>query len=320
MMQSVLSHIRTDLAIEAAELFSGSHDSTEGIDIDESYDKKNDILITRVNVLNQEGAKRLNKAQGMYITLETPHLNELDEGYHAEITEALMGQLKKLCPGIERKKLLVAGIGNREITPDALGPLVVEHLFITRHLFKNYGGDNEVTKGLGNVSAIAPGVMAQTGMEGREIIKGVIDTTRPDVVVIIDALAARSTRRLNRTIQLTNTGIHPGAGVGNYRNELTEKTLGVPVIAIGIPTVIDAATIVSDTMDSLFQVLENQRKFHEAYEATKNFDDQEKYMLMRELMEPMMSDMFVTPKDIDETIGRISYTVSEAINSLCHNV
>ena len=319
-MQSLLSHIRTDLAIEAAEIFSDNQNFDGGVEIDENYDEKNDILVTGVHIINDEGAKNLKKEKGMYITLETPHLCEMDEDYHTEITAVLMAQLKRLMPDIEKKKILVAGIGNREVTPDALGPLVVEHLFITRHLFKTYEGQEEITKGLGNVSAIAPGVMAQTGMEGREIIKGVIDITAPDVVVIIDALAARSTKRLNRTIQLTDTGIHPGAGIGNYRNELTEKTLGIPVIAIGIPTVIDAANIVSDTMNSLFQVLENQKKFHEAYEATKNFDDQEKYMLMRELMEPLMSDMFVTPKDIDETIGRISYTVSEAINSLCHKV
>lgn len=315
-----LTDVRTDLALEAAEYYSQGHQSIDGVEIDEVYDEQKDILVTKVNIVSEAGEKRLNKAKGMYITLETPHLNELDEGYHQEITEVLKEQLKAVYPGIEHRKILVAGIGNREITPDALGPLVVEHLFITRHLFKAYGEDTEITKGLGNVSAIAPGVMAQTGMEGREIIKGIIEATKPEVLIVIDALAARSTKRLNRTIQLTNTGIHPGAGVGNYRNELTKETLGIPVIAIGIPTVIDAATIVSDTMASLFSVLENQKKFKEVYEVTKDFDEQEKYYLMRELMEPVMSDMFVTPKDIDETIGRISFTVSEAINSICHAV
>ena len=157
-------------------------------------------------------------------------------------------------------------------------------------------------------------------MEGVEIIKGIIEATQPEILIVIDALAARSTKRLNRTIQVTDTGIHPGAGVGNYRNELTKKTLGIPVVAVGIPTVIDAATIVSDTMTSLFEVLENQKKLGGLYEASKDFDAEEKYYLVREMMEPSMSDMFVTPKDIDETIGRISYTVSEAINSICHTL
>ena len=254
------------------------------------------------------------------MTLETPHLNELDENYHQEITEALMELLRQLVPEIQKKKILVAGIGNREITPDALGPLVAEHLFITRHLIKSYGEDTELTKGLGNISAIAPGVMAQTGMEGREIIEGIIKSTKPGLLIVIDALAARSTKRLNRTIQVTDAGLHPGAGVGNYRNELTKETLGIPVIAIGIPTVIDAATIVSDTMTGLFNVLQNQKKLGTIYEAIKDFDEEEKYYLVREMMEPMMTDMFVTPKDIDETIGRISYTVSEAINSICHRL
>ena len=312
--------VRTDLALEAAEYYTGKSRSSDGIHIEEFYDKKHDILVTKVQVTNEAGQQRLHKPKGTYITLETPHLGEPDEDYHREITAALTGQLQNLLPGIEKKKILVAGIGNREITPDALGPLAVEHLFITRHLIKAYGQDTTVTKGMGNVSAIAPGVMAQTGMEGREIISGIIKSTSPEVLIVIDALAARSTKRLNRTIQLTDTGIHPGAGVGNYRNELTKETLGIPVIAIGIPTVIDAATIVSDTMTGLLSVLENQKKLHEIYEAVKDFDAQEKYYLMRELMEPSMADMFVTPKDIDETIGRISYTVSEAINSLCHAV
>lgn len=312
--------VRTDIALEAAEYYTGGRRSSDGIHIEEFYDKDNDILVTKVQVTNEAGQQRLHKPKGTYITLETPHLGEPDEDYHREITGVLMAQLKTLLPGIEKKKILVAGIGNREITPDALGPLTVEHLFITRHLIKAYGQDTEVTKGLGNVSAIAPGVMAQTGMEGREIISGIIKSTAPEVLIVIDALAARSTKRLNRTIQLTDTGIHPGAGVGNYRNELTKDTLGIPVIAIGIPTVIDAATIVSDTMTGMLHVLENQKKLHEIYDAVKDFDEQEKYYLMRELMEPSMADMFVTPKDIDETIGRISYTVSEAINSLCHAV
>ena len=315
-----LTQIRTDLALEAAEYYGDGSTDIEGVIVRETYDTKNDILVTRVKITNEAGAARLRKAIGTYITIETPHLNEADESYHKEITEALMKEFLALVPDIKEKKVLVAGIGNREITPDALGPLVVEHLFITRHLIRSYGENTEITKGLGNISAIAPGVMAQTGMEGVEIIKGIIEATQPEILIVIDALAARSTKRLNRTIQVTDTGIHPGAGVGNYRNELTKKTLGIPVVAVGIPTVIDAATIVSDTMTSLFEVLENQKKLGGLYEASKDFDAEEKYYLVREMMEPSMSDMFVTPKDIDETIGRISFTVSEAINSICHTL
>lgn len=319
-MQETLSHIRTDLAIESAETFSGSENSLSGVSVQETSDEDSNIKITHVHIKNEKGAKQLGKPIGRYITLETPYLAEDDEDYHKEITEALMEQLQVLIPDIKSKKILVVGIGNREITPDALGPMVVDHLFITRHLINEYGKDSKITRGFGVVSAIAPGVMAQTGMEGREVIHGVVEETKPDVAIVIDALAARSVSRLNTTIQLTDTGISPGAGVGNHRHGLDKETLGIPVIAIGIPTVIDAATIVNDTMNSLMDVLEEHGLYKEVYESTKSFDNQEKYLLMRELMAPEMANMFVTPKDIDQSITKISYTISEAINSLCHDL
>lgn len=319
-MQEPLSHIRTDLAIESAESFSGDESALSGVIVREKSDEDSHIRVTHVHIKNEQGARQLGKPVGRYITLETPYLAEEDGDYHKEITQALMEQLEELIPKIRSKKILVVGIGNREITPDALGPMVVDHLFITRHLINEYGKDSKVTKGFGVVSAIAPGVMAQTGMEGREVIHGIVAETKPDVAIVIDALAARSVNRLNTTIQLTDTGISPGAGVGNHRHGLDEKTLGIPVIAIGIPTVIDAATIVNDTMNSLMNVLEQHGLYKEVYESTKGFDDQEKYMLMRELMAPEIANMFVTPKDIDQTIGKISFTISEAINSLCHDV
>lgn len=319
-MQNLFSQIRTDLALEAAESFSEKENTLSGVTVKELDNKNAHIHITHVHIKNESGARRLGKPVGRYITLETPYLAAEDGSYHREITAAIMEQLQVLIPGIKKKKILVVGIGNREITPDALGPMVVDHLFITRHLVKEYGTDSEVTKGFGIVSAIAPGVMAQTGMEGREVIHGIIKETKPDVAIIIDALAARSVRRLNTTIQLTDTGISPGAGVGNHRHGLDQESLGIPVVAIGIPTVVDAATIVNDTMNSLMDVLEQNGLYREVYDSVKSFDHQEKYLLMRELMDPEMANMFVTPKDIDETIGKISYTISEAINSVCHEI
>lgn len=328
MKNKQISLVRTDLALEAAEPFENENNLPYGVTVAEDYDEINEIRVTVVDVTSDIGAKKLGKPIGKYITVETPHMDEPDDGYHQEITKVLIEQLMQLLPGLSQKKILVAGIGNREITPDALGPLVVEHLFITRHLFQMYAPTSSILKGLGNISAIAPGVMGQTGMEGQEIIHGIIEETKPEVLIVIDALAARSTQRLNRTIQLTNTGIHPGAGIDNHRNELTEKTLGIPVIAIGIPTVIDAATIVTDTMQNLFKALKNEarqsadiyRKDTSLKSILESFDIQEQHALMREIMDPGMMDMFVTPKDIDETIGRISFTISEAINGLCHRV
>ncbi len=190
------------------------------------------------------------------------------------------------------------GLGNREITPDALGPDVVANLHITRHIIKEYGIQGMGEEHADSVSGIAPGVMAQTGMETMEIIRGVIEETEPDVIIAVDALAARSVRRLNRTIQITDTGIHPGSGVGNHRSGLTEETLGIKVIGIGVPTVVDGATIVHDAMAHLLDTLEETEK--------KEF--------LEEMIAPSLHSMFVTPKDVDETVKRLAYTISEGLN------
>ena len=336
--------VRTDLAIESAQMFSEKHGSLKGVSVEESEGAGSSIHVTCVRILNEEGAKALGKAVGDYITLDVPELDRADGDYHREITTELMHQLKKLVPDIAEKEVLVAGVGNREVSPDALGPMVTDHLFITRHLVEEYGKESEVTKGLGCISALSPGVMAQTGIETREILMGTIRETNPDLLIVVDALAARSVSRLNKTIQMTNTGIAPGAGIGNQRFGIDEETMGVPVIAIGIPTVIDAATIVNDTMERLLGVLsekkpkeiasagkendkadnerdaggEDKTGIHKIYNAVSPFDYQQRYQLMRELMEPEMMNMFVTPKNIDEIVVQMSYTVSEAINSLCH--
>lgn len=323
--------IRTDLAIESAQMFSKKNGHLPGVQVEEWEDPATAIHVTWVRISSLEGEQALGKAMGDYITLDVPELDQPDGSYHREITTELMRQLKRLAPDIQKRKVLVAGIGNREMSPDALGPLVADHLFITRHLMEEYGKDSEVTRGLGCISALAPGVMAQTGIETREILLGTVKETRPDLLIVVDALAARSVSRLNKTIQMTNTGIAPGAGIGNRRYGIDEKTVGIPVIAIGIPTVIDAAAIVNDTLERLLSVLptidssvngddraKKRQAFQAACESVAVFDHQDRYLLMRELMEPEMMNMFVTPKNMDEIITQMSYTISEAINSLCH--
>lgn len=197
--------------------------------------------------------------------------------------------------------MLIAGLGNREITPDALGPEVVDNLFVTRHLIKEYGEEFQAENKLANVSAISPGVMGQTGMETSEILKGIIKETKPDLVIVIDALAARNVHRLNTTVQLTDTGICPGSGVGNNRQALNKESLGVDVIALGVPTVVNAATIVNDTM--------------EQFMVKQGFQEKEINQFNNEINEQIIYNMFVTPKNIDESIKRISFTISEALNS-----
>lgn len=242
-------------------------------------------------------------------------MDEEDEDYHREISVQLAQIIRKLIR--ERKEemsVLVVGLGNREVTPDALGPRVVDNLFITRHIIKEYGKYAFGEKNVNRISSIVPGVMAQTGMESLEIIHGIIDETKPDIVIVIDALAARSTKRLNRTIQVTDTGINPGSGVGNHRHGLNKKSLGVPVISIGIPTVVDAATIVNDTMFNLIAAMSQSRALDKLGDSLKELNDGEKYELIRELLSPNLNAMFVTPKDIDESVKRLSFTISEGIN------
>ena len=196
--------------------------------------------------------------------MEAPNLAVPDEAYHREVSVKIAECVEKLLEGKGRKRMegedasvLMVGLGNRAVTPDALGPRVADNLNITRHIVREYGkyamGEEEVTL----VSALVPGVMAQTGMETAEIIRGVVEETKPDVILAVDALAARNSKRLNRTIQIADTGISPGSGVGNHRNAITEESMGVPVIAIGVPTVVDAATIVNDAMENLMTEMEH---------------------------------------------------------------
>lgn len=290
--------IRTDLALEAREFIEEANGEMRGVIVDTYNDADDTVQVTRVQITTKNGAKAMGKPIGTYITLEADHLTEADEDYHREVSEVIARQLRQLLPDFKKEKsILVVGLGNRDVTADALGPEVVDHLNITRHMLRQFGHAAYSCEKVHEISGIVPGVMGKTGMETAEIIKGVVDSTKPDVIVVIDALAARSTRRLTRTIQITNTGIQPGSGVGNHRNSLTEESLGVPVIAIGIPTVVDAATIVNDAIGHLHQ---------DDPKLQNTFND--------------MNNMYVTAKDIDSTIKRLGFTLSEALNiafSIC---
>ena len=274
--------MRTDLALEERESFDGSGVEIHGVEVEESCDEERDVRLTRVKIVSERGAREMGKSRGTYLTLEAPGLASPDEDYHREVSEVIADLLRELTGTAE--SVLVAGLGNRDVTPDALGPQAVSNLMITRHLIREYGREMMGMAGCCVVSGIVPGVMAQTGMETSEILQGIIEETRPDLLIVIDALAARSTRRLGRTVQITDTGIQPGSGVGNHRGSLTKESLGIPVIAIGVPTVVEAAAIV--------------------YDAQGNC----------EKMPPHLNGMFVTPKNIDEMIRQLSFTLSEALN------
>ena len=200
------------------------------------------------------------------------------------------------------------------MTPDALGPKAVGHLQVTRHLDQQYGEGFCRKRGLPVLSGIVPGVMAQTGMETAEILQGIIGETRPDLLIAIDALAARSIRRLGTTIQLTDTGIHPGSGVGNHRHSLTKESLGIPVLAIGVPTVVGAAAIVHDTVNTMIETLSVSMSTKGMGDFVQEMSPDEQYDLIRELLEPEFGSLYVTPPNIDELVGHLSFTISEGIH------
>ncbi|EOS40617.1 GPR endopeptidase [Lachnospiraceae bacterium] len=315
--------VRTDLALEEKERFESDNVEIPGVVLEEEYDKEREIRITRVKVETENGAKTMGKPVGVYLTMEAPNMAVPDEDYHREVSVKLSEYIEELIQGrsldTDDLSVLVVGLGNRQVTPDALGPYVADNLCVTRHIVKEYGKYAMGIEHARLVSAIVPGVMGQTGMETLEIVKGVVDETKPDLVIAIDALAARNTRRLNRTIQIADTGIHPGSGVGNHRNGLTKESVGVPVIGIGVPTVVDAATIANDTMENLIDALESSEILKGVGDVLRTYNSAEKYELVKELISPHLNGMFVTPKDEDELVKQISYTISEALNMLFTN-
>lgn len=297
------TQIRTDLALEAHENIERSATHLHGIEVHEEAFEEDQIQVTTVSITTKNAAKALGKPMGTYITLEAPNLDIPDEGSHREISSHLSDVIKSLIPDFEKEKsILVIGLGNRDVTADSLGPHVIDNLCITRHIIMEYGTAAYDKSHMHSVSSLAPGVMAQNGMETAEIIKGVIDQTTPDLVIVIDALAARTLHRLNRTIQITDTGIHPGSGVGNHRNALTRESLGTPVIAIGVPTVVDAATIVWDALEDF-----SEKSKHSI--DLRVFQNECSNTMLQEL-----NNMYVTGKDVDAIIKHLSFTISEALN------
>ena len=291
--------VRTDLAVEARDYIMDADEELRGIRVEEVRDA--DVFTTTVYIESKNASKAMGKPMGTYITIEAGGLEDGDEAYHKKVGKILAKTLRSLLD--EKKKelsVLIVGLGNREVTADALGPQVADKLYITRHIVNEYGSAAYGKSHAHKISAVIPGVMGKTGMESEEIVKGIVKETKPDVVIAIDALASRSTKRLNRTIQITDTGIHPGSGVGNYRNALTKENIGVPVIAIGIPTVVAASTIVIDAVEKISRETgaDTYSKFLE--QNTKTISE--------------LQNMFVTGKDVDATIERLSDTLSMAIN------
>lgn len=265
---------RTDLALELKEELV-KEDYADGVSIKNKKYHNGYIQETIIDILNAKGEKLLNRPEGRYVTIESKYLSLGDEGIHEPVIKLLHQHLRDMLGGA--RKIMVIGLGNRAVTPDSLGPMVVDNLYITRHLLKE-----GLVKNVKELSALSPGVMAQTGIDTQAIIEALSKEINPDVVIAVDALAAREPSRLGCTIQLCDTGISPGSGVNNNRKTLSSETLGVKVIAIGVPTVISMPALLAEYTD-------------------------------KELSKELMS-MFVTPKDIDASVKRVSYTISESIN------
>lgn len=293
---------RTDLAIEVKESFPKDNVEIAGVSLQEDYDKKKKIKVTSVQIMNAVGAKQMKKPIGRYITLEFEDCFLMEqEDYMTDIGKRLQKELKSILQKKIKKDatILITGLGNRFATPDALGPYVLENIEVNRHLSIQYPGwkmQHEI-----KICGIVPGVSGQTGMESLEILKGVADTVHPDCMLVIDSLATRSIKRLCTTIQLTDTGISPGAGIGNNRSEINRDTLGIPVIAIGVPTVVEAGTIVYDTLESALQ-----KEGYNAREIALFFD---------RIHDKMGDSFFVTPKDIDEKIKIVGDMIANSINA-----
>lgn len=247
-------------------------------------------------------------------------LNKNSVECRRQAIKILADSIKKLLADKKFDNILIVGLGNWNITADALGPKVISKVLVTRHM-KNFVA-NELKNTLRTVSAVSPGVLGITGIETFEIVKGICERTKPDLTIIVDSLAARNSSRINSTIQLADTGITPGAGMGNKRVTLDKESLGCEVISIGVPTVIDAATLINDTMDKILNVMVEayEKNFeHDFMLNLSNLSSDEKYNLITEILNPYEENMFVTPKEVDEVIERLSNIIANAINISLHN-
>ncbi|MFB4161777.1 GPR endopeptidase [Geomicrobium sp. JSM 1781026] len=337
---------RSDLAVEDENILPERHRS--GIHVEER--EEDEITITFVEI-DEKAAESTGKKAGRYLTLEALGLRQKDTAMQSKLIHLLSKELKSFLANHGIKKdstCLIVGLGNRDVTPDALGPKTVEQLVITRHLFEL--GHQSTDDGFRSVSALTPGVMGITGIETSEIIFGTVEKTKPDFVIAIDALAARSIERVNATVQISDTGIHPGSGVQNARKEINEQTLNVPVFAIGIPTVVDAVSITSDTIDFLFKhfgremndrdkpaqsLVPSGMTFGERKKLTDEDnledDDKQKYFgiigslseeekrqLIQEVLNPLGHNLMVTPKEVDTFMDDMSNVLAEGINIALH--
>ncbi|MGJ9381677.1 GPR endopeptidase [Salipaludibacillus neizhouensis] len=351
--------VRTDLAVEAHDLAkqregivkekdTDSPSSLQGVSVSEKNEEGIDITYVTIE---DSAVDAIGKKAGQYLTLYIEGIREKDTELQAKAENVFAREFSHFLDSVgvgKEDSCLIVGLGNWNVTPDALGPMVTDNLLITKHLFQLQ--PENVQEGFREVSALTPGVMGLTGIETSDIIMGVVEKVKPDFIIAVDALASRSIERVNTTIQVSNTGIHPGSGVGNKRKELSEEVLGIPVIAIGVPTVVDAVSITSDTIDYILKHFGKEIRdpqgpkgrlapagmtFGEKRKLTDEdlpgdkekelylgvvggLEEQEKRQLIAEVLSPLGQNLMVTPKEVDDFIKDMAHLIAQSLNAALH--
>ena len=305
-------NFRTDLAVERNDIYkkvNNIQSEIDGIEIENESREETDI--SRVKIINEDGENKLGKPIGNYITLYVKNIKLADDEKIEQIAEVLADELRKVIGEhvTDTEDILVVGLGNMYVTPDALGPKVIPHIEITRHILEYM--PKVMPEDTRPVSAISPGVLGTTGIETMEVLKGIVDNIHPQLLIVIDALASRSIERISSSIQIADTGIVPGAGVDNKRKEISNKTLGIPVIALGIPTVVDLASITNDCINLFIDNLQQKAMSNSYLNELKEKDNYEE---IKEALIPKDYNMIVTPKEIDKLIENMSKIISKGIN------
>lgn len=305
-------NFRTDLADERADIFKKNNHITDNIEgVETNIREEGKIKITEVKITNENGEQAIGKPIGNYITIDIKDLKIATDEEIEKYGDVLSEELKKLVDKhvAKQDEILVVGLGNIYVTPDSLGPKVINEIDVTRHILKYM--PEVLEEGTRSVSAVSPGVLGTTGIETLEIITGIVEKVQPKLIIVIDALASRSMDRISSSIQLADTGIVPGAGVGNTRKELSQNTLGIPVIALGIPTVVESAVLVNDCLNLFIEKMQQEAKSNDYLNELK---EQDNYEEIKEALIPNDYNMIVTPKEIDELIENMKDVVARGIN------
>ena len=305
-------NFRTDLAVERTNIYRKANklEEIDGIETEDQEINEN-IKVSRVKITNENGEQAIGKKRGVYVTIDLKDLKVADEDEIQKASETLSNELRTLIQNHVQSKddIMVVGLGNIYVTPDSLGPKVINEIDVTRHIIKYL--PQYIDENARPVTAISPGVLGTTGIETYEILKGIVDNVKPKLIIVIDALASRSIERISSTIQISDTGIVPGAGVGNTRAEISERTLGIPVIALGIPTVVESAVLVNDCLDLLIEKMQKEAKSNVYLNGLKEQDNYEK---IKDVLNPQNYNMIVTPKEIDDLIENMKDVVARGIN------